>query len=1378
MLNVVRLNFLLLFPSLACRLHQLRLFSLISYLIYSCLMVTFILAVSPVWAISMKVDRVLINASTGVSGGWVPVTFSTPFPSVPAVFALPTNTNTDPATVRIRNVTATGFEILVVEPEGSDGSTAAMTVDYFAAETGSYTIDGPVRIDVGLISTSTQQGSFVASTGWDTVTFSNTYTSPAVITQVQTVNSQPSLNAGLVGVPWLEVAVQNVTSTGMEVALERSETSGGTVVAETIGYLVMSSGDTATVNGQTFRAIATPNSLAAWDAGCTTIDFSPIFTSVPLVIASQNSRDGNNGSWVRRCSISSSSVGLLVDEDVASDTERTHVTEQAGIIAVTGAFNGKGNSKRMAAGKVSIDAGVSTSDWTTVSFPNAFDETPLIFSLMTNDESDPAALRIRNVSVNGFDIAAFKPENEVNAAIETSVDYVAVVPGEHLLSSGDVFEVGSRLTNRVQGAVGSTGWDTQTFNSTFSSAPALLTKIQTVANEPSLNPSSPSVPWLVETVRNLSATSFQLALETALTTSGSVSLFESYGYFAVRNGANAQLEATDGSRVDYEMKLSADNIFGWGDGCYNTNFIDTYTTPYVFASQVKRDGSDGGWMRRCNLQNTSVGLQVDEDVNGSRNHTSEMAGIFVFSKAFEADFYKVDHYAVSHSVNAVTCEAEAIAIFAHNNVDTVSPADGTHIRITATSSSPSWDVADVQWSLKVGAGVFTTPSAGVAEYVFDGSESSVELWLSNTSVADIDIDVVDVIDSGITDKDDGAAEDLLLSFSDSGLKFYADNNNDGNADGVSPIQSPLVAGQRSNQMILRAVETSAETGACLARVNGSVNVNMAYECVNSDSCVRDKDLDISGTPIEENNFLNVVDYSSVSLTFDGEGEAPFTLRYFDAGSIRLHANLTLPATATEPAVSLIGSSATTVVAPANLKITEVKTTVVAPDIAMANPATTTTGSGFVAAAEPFTVVVQAQGATGILTPNFGRESPAEGIKLNIHSLLMPASGVSSALSSPSSFVATSLAGEFENSSVSWNQVGTIALYADMADGSYLDTINVVGDVSGAVGRFYPKEFVLQSAVVNNGCAAGGFTYMSDQSFNYRPVSVGYSVHALTSSGTIASNYDVGLGYPVTGLSTVLENNDSGTDLSARMFVPSASWNGGVWVVSSSRNSAFRRNVSSGNEVLDGPYGSAQLGLMVDGGVDPTSFTETAFTQNVTTTGDCVAVGDCDSVVLGGALNFVFGRAITQSVFGPEVTPLALPFETQMWNGIEFVRNTADDCTAVAAADIGFNSSSLSVDANRTITVGGGVSTGAFTMLNPGVDMMMVNGDAGLVFSAPGATNTGTINVSIDLTNYAWLRFDWNQDSNHANDYLIPLSTATFGSYRGHDRIIFWLEPFN
>ncbi len=1356
-----------------------------SVLVALCFLIAFS---SQVLAITMKVDRVTIN--TPVSGGgavWTSVTFQQAFPSAPAVFVLPTSANSEPASLRIRNVTTTGFEVGVVEPQGEDGQTDAMPFDYFAAEIGTYTFPGSVRVVVGTRTTSTHQGKNVSGTGWDTINFPNNSfnATPAVITQVQTINSQPGLDAGIIASPWLEVAMRNVTTNSMQIALEQAETSNGTVTTETIAYLAMESGDEATIAGERIKALRSADNVQGWDNGCRNTNYPSSFSAVPLVVASQNTRDGGDGGWVRQCSKSTTGVSVTIDEDQAADSERSHTTERVGILAISAAFHGTRNGQHMEAGSNSIvAAGGVTTQWTTVSFPNAFVNVPHIFSLPTSQDTAPAAIRLRNITVNGFDITAVRPNGESGASPQTIVDYIAIEPGEHTLPNGDVFEVGSIDTSRLQVGVGSgsTGWDVLNFSRVYPSAPAVLLQIQTINNESGLDPNTNSVPWMVTAARNLTTSRIDVALDRAEAIAGSISVPETIAYIAIRHGSNDQLTDDLLNIIDYEMFRTADNILGWDNGCYTTNFTDVYATPYAVAAQNRRDGGNGGWVRRCSLQTTSIGLTIDEDrANDSeRAHTSESASVFVFSDAFEASFGGLDHFAISHGGNSVTCEAVNITISPHDLLDTPITSN-SNIRISATSSTPGWVASDASWTLISGtpANFSVGPGAGQATYQYAPGENAVVVALANTSVADIDIDVLETVSGVITDIDGGGAEDLPLSFADQGLRFYADINADGNADDLDsngvpdPIPSPLIAGLSSPQMLVRAIETNTNTGACQARVVGVRSVNMAYECTDPTNCINNRDLTINGTAIEENNLNNIVDYQAVNLTFDANGEAPFTLNYADVGNIRLHAELTIPASGPDPAVTLSGASATTTVRPSDIIITTIESS-----SAVANPGTTTTGSGFIAAGETFRVVVQVRNAVGALTPNFGNEIISEGLLLNSVSLVMPAGGNNPPLNDANNFVSTGNAGEFINSAVNWLEVGTITINATITDGDYLGTGNITSATSGNVGRFYPLHLRLMASTVDNGCSSDSFTYMSDQSFSYAPVDINYILNAEYQLDQIVTNYDSSLGYPVDTFSVVAENNDDGINLANRVLIPNGTWVQGELIVIGSDNGGFRR-LFSGTEQIDGPFSNLQLGLTRNSlSVDTTDFLSSQLNLNANTIGDCVTAADCDAVSLGSPLNARFGRLYLKDTHGPESAPLAVSFEVQYWDGSQFILHSNDSCTLLARTDIDFDGSAITSDPIN-VSVGGGSTTASFSQDPTGSSFInILNGSAGLSFSAPGAGNNGSFIIDVLMANYPWLTSDWNQNNNTADDTTEPTATINFGSYRGNDRVIFWEEVLN
>lgn len=745
----------------------------------------------------------------------------------------------------------------------------------------------------------------------------------------------------------------------------------------------------------------------------------------------------------------------------------------------------------------------------------------------------------------------------------------------------------------------------------------------------------------------------------------------------------------------------------------------------------------------------------------------------------------VDHYAISHSGSSLICDAaaETVSIVAHDGGHTPVDASNRVIQITATSSTPGWTATDSSWALAAGQpGSLTVTGPGVAEYTFGGtSQTGVDLWLTNSSEADIDIDVVDLADSSITDVDGDngpGGEDQIISFVSTGLLFYDDSDTDGNRDpiggGFEGIQGVLVAGDSSNQLILRAVVTNDETGTCegLDRASGGLTVNIGYECVNPTFCHAGQDMSINGTPIAQNDSGNVVSFSPVNLSFDADAEAPFTMQYFDVGEVRLHAQLSLPADAGDPAITLTGSSDSTIVRPAQLVITRIE----APD-GTANPGTTTTGDGFVPSDSVFTVEVEARNSAGRVAYSYGFEIPPESVTLSATNLVMPSAGDLPALTNAASFVNDPLTpGVHLNTGVRWPEAGAIQIQAEIADGDYLGTgLNTVSAESGTVGRFYPSLLRFASGSVTDACVSGNFTYMSDSGLTHTPADLSLNIEALSANNIVLANYDDT--YPTTVLSLDAENDNDGSSLSARLTStnPGGAWADGVYQIIGTENLGFSRLLSGINEIVDGPYHALQIGVI---SIDPTSdgidFATSDLNFDSDTSGDCSIGATCNSVSLG-ELDLRFGRLYGENVHGPESAAIAVPLLVEYWNGTEFVTNISDNCTQIAVSDIQFDGSSLSTDANRIVTIGAGTTTGTFANYTLGSDFTFSSGDAGLMFSAPGIGNTGQFNVDIDLTNYPWLTGDWDNNGNYANDTALPSLEIEFGRYRGHDRIIYWEE---
>ena len=285
---------------------------------------------------------------------------------------------------------------------------------------------------------------------------------------------------------------------------------------------------------------------------------------------------------------------------------------------------------------------------TRIQFRQTYDTVPLVFTLTTATGGDSSALRVTNVSTTGFDVYNVEPDgNDGPHARMTSVPYIAIEPGTHEMPNGTRIVAGSINTQSFQSKLltGST-WESIGLIG-FNTTPTILGQIQTRTNERTDQavPDSVSQPWMTTTISNVSSGGFDIALDRSKTTSGTISNNEKIAYLAIDSGlnnGNHYFGANNADKIEFESIRSDDIIQGWSDSTtgYVVNFSKTYPDPITVASKNTRDEDDGGWLRRRNISNNSISLVVDEDKgsDNKRNHTTERAGILLFSEPFDANF--------------------------------------------------------------------------------------------------------------------------------------------------------------------------------------------------------------------------------------------------------------------------------------------------------------------------------------------------------------------------------------------------------------------------------------------------------------------------------------------------------------------------------------------------------------------------------------------------------------------------------------------------------------------------------------------------------------------------------------------------------------------
>jgi hypothetical protein len=155
----------------------------------------------------------------------------------------------------------------------------------------------------------------------------------------------------------------------------------------------------------------------------------------------------------------------------------------------------------------------------------------------------------------------------------------------------------------------------------------------------------------------------------------------------------------------------------------------------------------------------------------------------------------------------------------------------------------------------------------------------------------------------------------------------------------------------------------------------------------------------------------------------------------------------------------------------------------------------------------------------------------------------------------------------------------------------------------------------------------------------------------------------------------------------------------------------------------------------------------------------------------------YGRISLENAHGSELLDLNVPMNAEYFKEGSFRKNTDDTCTEITpplviydiqpALDSVFSSSDICV-----------IDTGSPGNSGIGCELLGEtakqfssppdNGDFNLWFAAPGAGKTGSFMIEADVPDF--LQYDWKGEGDDN-----PTARATFGIYKGNERIIYLRE---
>ena len=1046
----------------------------------------------------------------------------------------------------------------------------------------------------------------------------------------------------------------------------------------------------------------------------------------------------------------------------------------------------------LVAGRITLNNTTDKPSFTHVCFDTPFSVAPVVFSLPTTaSNSDRLALRISNVTENGFDIAQVESPEKANPSapagnIAQTVDFLAIVEGDYDLDGGAKMRVNTIDTKRFQGrSFSGSSWGTIDITDLgFSQPPAIIASIQTMNNEPNVNnPDGPfpiSEPFLVTAMKSVTKTQFNIALERAETNTGTIASNETIGYLAITQGVIGQLT----NDIRYESFQTSRNVAGL-NSCRIFNLAGSYSdNPLIIATQNTRQGSDGGWLKRCAISSVNVGFSIveDSDRDTDTNHINEQAGGLALGGTFK-DFTNncgdpiIDHYEIEHDGSGLTCEAESIIIKACADAD---------------CNTLNLDATDVELAI----------NGTVNKTVTVVGSTDTSFSFSTAGPATLSLDQTYECKNG-----NSASCDVI--FSDTGFRFFS--NTEGTVIPEQLSAKPSNIGFNSSILKVQAIKKNPETGACQAAFIDSNTIEMLATCVDPIACAGSQ-VTINNlsadTPINTLNNAASKTYTGVELDFSNEtvNSAEFIFTYPDAGKVQLHARYNIRDENGDPTgIYMLGSSSAFVVRPLGFYI----------DVADNQKAQSANqvNSAFKKAGDDFTTsltAVQWQASddsdgngipdTGAnlsdntTTVNFGNETSSENAIIT-DSLYLPNPGTEGVLTNVnftdfSNGVATN--GVNNGKSMTYDEVGIVNFTANLTDGTYLGVSDITG-VEPYVGRFIPHHFELTGFDGELKSTCDITTPNSEMTFAY----IGQMSRASSGKGALqylfqpevtitpqaklnthTQNYtgdfnklllngvsrfkvDNGTGSlvlaPIEDFVKIGADNANKVKLTANFTDATLSETDGILSFEYSQEDNFVYTHEQNSEVT--PF-IADINLSIASVIDEDDVTADD------ADGDTGVATDTVITLNPVGKEIRFGRAYLANSFGPETSDLPQPLFMQYLNiaGI-YVTNEQDTCTDFNASHITLTSGTLNKSYTSVNTV-----MGQF-------DDDLPDGETRAMFLiAPEAGNQGTIGVEYEI--YSWLKYDWHWNGVAVKEFdENPTATATFGLFRGNDRIIYQREVF-
>lgn len=736
----------------------------------------------------------------------------------------------------------------------------------------------------------------------------------------------------------------------------------------------------------------------------------------------------------------------------------------------------------------------------------------------------------------------------------------------------------------------------------------------------------------------------------------------------------------------------------------------------------------------------------------------------IMAERHECNSSIIHHYEISHDGQGLTCDSETVTIKACTN---------------ATCSTLSTESVTLDF---MGNGTLISTETFT---------DSIDIDFNNTDVETLSLSIenatVIATDPIVCDDSSGASCDMV--FTDAGFRFLYGASDPLTSDDINNPKD--IPNQTSGSVFADTLKIQAVkdvNGVCIGLFTNNVDVDLWQENVDPGG-TSGLSFSIAGNDIAK----QVGALPLTTLAFGANSIATIaTPLYNDAGQIRLRANYEVAG------VKLLGSSNAFWVSPAELAVSatfidiSLGTVNLDSATAIAEPA--------YAAGESFTLTVAAYNNLGVITPNYSpgqiqfmlaRTGPILAGSVDGDLAYAAAETPLTTSTSPifQSIVLNSFSlGESIYNAANYSEVGLLNL--DIQDNNYGNAGIVVPATAINIGRFTPEHFQQTvvddgyfSATCNKGVPLDDFAYSGQKdevtdsigaiAYFTNPI---LKITAHNKQGDITENYYEDSQASVNDymkLSNTDINLTAPTVDQAAMGVDGNPLNRLTLTANMNTGILSQNDLTALPNIVALPKGVLHYQLSDD---DNFFYNRSAnalvkpFTSDIKFSIATIIDGDKIDLIpsLGlpitadaspDGVEIRFGRLLLQNSFGPETSNLPQQMQIEHFDGTTFIVSTDNNCVSYDASRVSLTNTnnSNSLDPALTDVLGG-------------IGSFVAGKTQAIELKAPGAENQGQIDVSYDI--YDWLKYDWDNDGAFDDN---PSATATFGIFRGNDRIIYSRE---